>query len=186
MTFVEDKFQKLLRERQAERERRSQYGSQAAPALGEWDAGDDLEPPPPRAWLLGNIFARRFMSSLLADGGVGKTALRYAQLLSLAIGRSLTGDYVFQRCRVLIVSLEDDSEELRRRIAAACLHHNIDRAELKDWLFLSAPGTSAGKVMTMDNRGHLLRGKLADNLGKVITDHKIDIVSLDPPQLRGK
>jgi RecA-family ATPase len=52
------------------------------------------------------------MSSLLADGGVGKTALRYAQLLSLAIGRSLTGDYVFQRCRVLIVSLEDDSEEL--------------------------------------------------------------------------
>jgi hypothetical protein len=47
-------------------------------------------------------------------------------------------------------------------------------------LFLSAPGTSAGKVMTMDNRGHLLRGKLADNLGKVITDHKIDIVSLDP------
>jgi AAA domain len=76
--------------------------------LGEWDAGDDHESIPPRGWLLGNVFCRRFVSSLLADGGVGKTALRYAQLMSLAIGRSLTGEHVFQRCRVLIVSLEDD------------------------------------------------------------------------------
>src|SRR4029078_2329968 len=81
------------------------------PHLGEWDAGDDVDIPPPRGWLLGNIFCRGFMSSLLADGGGGKTALRYAQLLSLAIGRSLTGDHVFQRCRVLIVSLEDDRDE---------------------------------------------------------------------------
>jgi hypothetical protein len=86
--------------------------------LGEWDAGNDTEMPPPRGWLLGNIFARKFMSSLLADGGVGKTALRYAQLLSVAIGRSLTGDHVFARCRVLIISLEDGPDELRRRILA--------------------------------------------------------------------
>jgi AAA domain len=46
--------------------------------LGEWDAGDDTEAPPPRAWLLGNIFCRMFLSSLLGDGGVGKTAARIA------------------------------------------------------------------------------------------------------------
>ena len=28
--------------------------------------------------------ARKFMSSLLGDGGIGKTAVRYAQLMSLA------------------------------------------------------------------------------------------------------
>ena len=116
--------------------------TRAAPGLGEWDAGDDTELPPPRGWLLGNIFARKFMSSLLADGGVGKTALRYAQLLSLAAGRSLTGDHVFQRCRVLIVSLEDDADELRRRILALMLHYGIDRSEVKGWLFLSAPGAA--------------------------------------------
>src|SRR5215216_3147130 len=76
--------------------------------LGEWDAGDDTGLPPPRGWLLGNIFCRGFLSSLLGDGAVGKTALRYAQYLSLATGRALTGEHVFQRCRVLIVSLEDD------------------------------------------------------------------------------
>jgi RecA-family ATPase len=89
--------------------------------LGEWDAGDDDAPIPPRGWLLGNIFCRQFMSMLLAGGGVGKTALRYAQYLSLTTGRPLTGDHVFQRCRVLVVSLEDSPDELRRRMRAAML-----------------------------------------------------------------
>jgi RecA-family ATPase len=98
----------LLQElRRMKREQQAEYGYDVgASPLGEWDAGDDTELPSPRGWLLGNIFCRRFMSSLIADGGVGKTALRYAQLMSCAIGRSLTGEHVFQRCRVLIVSLE--------------------------------------------------------------------------------
>jgi RecA-family ATPase len=89
------------------------------------DAGDDIELPPPRAWLLGNVFCREFLSSLFGDGGIGKTALRYAQYLSLATGRSLTGEHVFQRCRVLIVSLEDNDAELRRRIWALRIHYKI-------------------------------------------------------------
>ena len=45
-------------------------------------------------------------------------SLRIAQLISLATGRSLTGEHVFLRCKVLIVSLEDDQDELRRRVYA--------------------------------------------------------------------
>jgi hypothetical protein len=56
-------------------------------------------PPPPREWLLGNVFCREFLSSLIGDGGVGKTAVRYAQYLSLASNRSLTGEHVFLRAR---------------------------------------------------------------------------------------
>jgi hypothetical protein len=148
--------------------------------LGEWDAGDDIELPPPRGWLLGNVFARNFISSLFAEGGTGKTALRYAQLLSLATGNSLTGEHVFQRCRVLIVSLEDDANELRRRILAATLHHRIDRSELRGWLFLAAPGAAAGKLMQLDNKGHTQRGALADALESIVVNRRIDIVSLDP------
>ncbi len=54
--------------------------------LGEWDAGDDGAPISPRGWLLGTVFCRRFVSSLLAVGGAGKTALRTAQALALATG----------------------------------------------------------------------------------------------------
>jgi hypothetical protein len=115
-----------------------------------WDAGDDDQVPPPRGWLLGTSFCRGFASSLLGDGGVGKTALRYAQGLSLATKRALTREHVFQRCRVLIVSLEDGRDELRRRLRAACLHHGIERSELKGWLFIEALRRADGKLMTLD------------------------------------
>lgn len=152
----------------------------AASLLGEWDAGDDDAPIPPRGWLLGNIFCCGYVSSLIASGGVGKTALRHAQLLSLAAGRSLTGDHVFKRCRVLIISLEDGVDELRRRIRAAMLHHGIEHRQLKGWLYLAAPTAAAGKIMVVDDKGRPVRAALADELERVIAARKIDIVSLDP------
>src|SRR5437762_1102867 len=93
----------------------SQFSSEEVPGLGIRNAGDIIVPPP-RSWLLGNVFCRRFVSSLIGEGGTGKTALRYAQLMSLATKRPLTGEHVFQRSRVLILSLEDDADELDRRL----------------------------------------------------------------------
>jgi hypothetical protein len=148
--------------------------------LGEWDAGTDTADIPPRGWLLGNIFCRRFISSVIAEGGVGKTALRLLQLLSLAIGRSLTGEHVFMRCRVLIVSLEDNADELRRRLRAACRHHGVGQAELSAWLYLAAPGAAGGKLVTLDPHGRPILDRLAGKLARTITKRKIDIVSLDP------
>jgi AAA domain len=121
--------------------------------LGEWDAGDDMELPPPRGWLLGNVFARCFLSCLFADGGTGKTALRYAQYLALATGRPITGEHVFQRSRVLIISLEDGQKELRRRILAARLHHKIERPDVKGWLFLAALRKQDGKLNDVGRKG---------------------------------
>ena len=114
-------------------------GSNQTPDLGEWDAGDDIDKPPPREWLLGNQFCRGFLSGLPAPGATGKTALRMLQYLSLTTGRPLSGQHVFKRSRVLVVGLEDDKNEMRRRIAAACIHHRIERAELKGWLFCANP-----------------------------------------------
>jgi RecA-family ATPase len=108
-----------------------QATGQATSPLDEWDAGDDTGLPPPRGWLLGNVFCRNFLRSILGAGGTGKTALRYAQYLALATGRPLTGEHVFQRCRVLIISLEDGKEELRRRITAARIHHGITLDEVR-------------------------------------------------------
>jgi hypothetical protein len=144
------------------------------------DAGDDYGPIPPRGWLLGISFCRRFVSSLLAAGGVGKTALRLAQMLSLATGRPLTGEHIFLRCRVLIVSLEDDIDELQRRLTAAQMHFGVKRADLKGWLFTVAPGAAGGKIMALDEYGRPAVGRLAVSLSRAIAEHQIDIVSLDP------
>jgi hypothetical protein len=148
--------------------------------LEVFNAGEDIDPPPPRAWLLGNTFCREFLSELFGDGAVGKSALRYAQMLALASGRPITGEHVFQRCRVLVVCLEDSRKELQRRILAARKHHHITPEELDGWLFYVTPKGKDGKLMTLDKKGQTMRGALAASLEETIKQYAIDLVMIDP------
>jgi hypothetical protein len=145
--------------------------------LDDWDAGDFIDVPPPREWLLGNQFCRRFLSGLLAPGATGKTALRTLQYLALATGRPLTGQHVFKRSRVLLLSMEDDDSELLRRLAAARFHHNIDPADLKGWLFCATP---KGIKLAEIKDGAKVRGPLEAMLRETIQRRRIDLIGLDP------
>jgi AAA domain len=145
--------------------------------LREWDAGDCTGVPPPREWLLGNQFCRRFLSGLLAPGATGKTALRMLQYLALATGRPLTGQHVFKRGRVLLLSLEDDDTELRRRLAAARLHHGIEPSELQGWLFCATP---KGIKLADVKDGAKVAGPLEAMLRDTIKRRRIDLLGLDP------
>ncbi|MCA1469795.1 AAA family ATPase [Bradyrhizobium sp. IC3195] len=175
-----DEIPRLVQSAEKYREHADTETGEKSVGLGEWNAGKDVMPPPPREWLLGNSFCRKYVSSVLADGGTGKTALRVAQGLALATGRPLTGEHVFQRCRVLIVSLEDDREELRRRVLAARLHYNIQPSEVEGWLYLAAPGRQAGKLKIMNARGQTEDGQLKANLEAAIRTNAIDCVIIDP------
>jgi hypothetical protein len=148
--------------------------------VGEWDAGDDDYVIQPRGWLLGTSFCRGFISSLIADGAVGKTAVRYAQALAITSGRDITGEHVFVRGRVLIVTLEDDRNELRRRIHAAMLYHGITQAEIKGRLFLAAAGRKGWKLAVLDDNRAVVPSGLKDRLVATIKRRGIDLVILDP------
>jgi hypothetical protein len=145
--------------------------------LQEWDAGDDPGPISPREWLLANQFCRGFVSSVVAAGGTGKSALRLLQFISLALGRSLCGQHVFHRCRVLLISLEDDDNELQRRISAVLLHYGVKRSELSGWLFCATP--KAAKIAMMQNRVRAV-GPLEQQIRDAVERRKPDLVSLDP------
>jgi hypothetical protein len=145
--------------------------------LGIWNAGRDDYAIPPREWLLGNVFCKGFLSSLLADGGVGKTALRIAQILSLVTKRSLTGEHVFRRCRCLIISFEDSRDELRRRVYAAMLKYGITPADVDGWLFLAAPkGLKLAKMV----EGSPQSDELEALLREAIITLRLDLIDLDP------
>jgi hypothetical protein len=155
------------------------HGNGAVYDLEIWDAGFDTGAIPPRQWLLGNSLCRRYLSSLIANGGVGKTAVRIAQALALASGRPLTGEHVFHRTRVLIVSLEDDRDELRRRVRAAMLHHNITHDDIRGWLFLCAPG-GLGLKLARAGKGEIEPGELAGALAAEIQRYDLGALILDP------
>lgn len=147
--------------------------------LGIWDASSiDAAKIPPRGWLLSNSFCRRFLSSLIADGGVGKTALRIAQAVALATGRELTGEHIFVRpCRVLLVSFEDDKDELDRRVAAVLKHYGIPPDEVTGRLFLAAP---KGIKLLELKEGALRSGALRTWLEDAIAAYRPDLLVLDP------
>jgi len=144
----------------------------------EWDAGDEPGFIKPRSWLLGNQFCRGFVSSVVAAGGGGKTSLRILQFISMALGRSLCGQHVFRRSRVLLVSLEDDRDEIQRRISAVIKHYNIDRKELKGWLLVWTP--KQHPKFAFADKGRKQEGDLGKQLREKIKRLKIDVVSLDP------
>jgi len=145
--------------------------------LDEWDAGEDFGTPPPREWLLGNQFCRKFVSGLTAPGATGKSATRLVQYMSLAVARALAGQHVFKRCKVLIISMEDDRDELRRRILAACLHHGVDRDELKGWLYCWTP---KGLKLAHLKDGARQKGPLEALIREKIKNRGIGLIALDP------
>jgi hypothetical protein len=149
------------------------------PVLEVLDVGDDDQPIPPRQWLLGNAFAREFVSGLIAQGAGGKTSLRIAQMLSLASRRELTGEHVFVRCKVLIICLEDGMTELRRRVRAALIYHKINRDEVKGRLFLTTP-TRIKMAQRDPKTSAVVPGDLERAVRAFIEEKKIDIVSIDP------
>jgi AAA domain len=146
-------------------------------SLNEWNAGKRLGKPPPREWLLGNQFCRGFLSGVQAPGATGKSAVRMLQYLSLATNRPLSGEHIFKRARVLLLSLEDDDDELRRRLEAAQMHYDISPSELDGWLFCATP---KGIKLAEIKDGSRQAGQLDVMLREAIDRLQIDMVALDP------
>jgi len=146
--------------------------------LNVWDSGEMFDTIQPREWLLGNQFCRGFISSLVAAGGVGKTALRMLQFMSMALGRPLCGQHIFRRSRVLILNFEDDENEMKRRIVAVLKHYGIEQRELKGWLLFSSP-PKRSKLAQMVKHNRMV-GPLVEQINQAIEQYKPDLVSLDP------
>lgn len=92
----------------------------------------------PRRWLLGTTLLRGYATVLGSMGGVGKTALAICFTLGVVTGRDdIAGQHVFQRGNAWLITLEDDREELERRIAAAMIAHAIRPEEVEGRLFVN-------------------------------------------------
>ena len=93
----------------------------------------------------------------------------------------LTDERVFKRSRVLLLSFEDDADELRRRIGAAKKHYGIADAELDGWFYFAALGRVDGKIALLDSFSQqVVPGSLVRNLSRLIGELHLDLVAFDP------
>ena len=74
-------------------------------------------PPKPREYLIDGFLPKKIVCGLFAAGGTGKSFLSLSIAVSLASGAPLFGKFwVSKPGKVVIVSGEDDSEEIQRRL----------------------------------------------------------------------
>jgi hypothetical protein len=126
---------------------------------------------PPRAWLYAGHYVRQTATATVAPGGFGKTTLTLFELVFMA-GEGL---------RVWYISGEDPRDEIDRRIAAHCQHHETDCEKVAQCLFVddkvSFPfiiGKSVRTASVIFDHGWL---KFFQD---EIVAKKIDVVALDP------
>lgn len=97
---------------------------------------------PERHWIVKDMIPARTVTLLAGDGAAGKTTLA----LQLGVARALDRDWLGMlptAGRTLILSAEDDAEELHRRVEAIRLHYNAQFSDLSDLRLVDLVGESA-------------------------------------------
>jgi hypothetical protein len=92
----------------------------------------DFAKIPPRQWLYGRHYVRKYVTATVAPGGGAKTAEKIIEAVSMAVGRDFLDDSKpIERLHVWYWNGEDPLDEIGRRIAAVCVHYEIDPKELE-------------------------------------------------------
>lgn len=135
---------------------------------------------PPRPWLLGRWLLRGTVTTVVAPGGTGKSALMIAAALSIASGREVLGKTVWGGAmRVWLWNLEDDRDELARQLVACCLHHGIAAEDHAERLFVNDARSSLCTA-TKGRDGLVIHDPANAALVAELRARKIDVLIIDP------
>lgn len=135
---------------------------------------------PPREWVYGRHLIRRFLSTTVAPGAVGKSSLVLVEAIAMVTGRPLLGVTPPRRMRVWYVNLEDPLEETERRVAAICLHYGIDAHDLVGRLFLDSGRTAEIIIATRQRDGVKIAEPVIEDLTTSMAENEIDHMVVDP------
>ena len=145
-------------------------------------AGFDASKIPPRQWVFGKRFLRGYLTATVGRAGVSKSTFSILTCLSVALNKSLTGETVHKEGgQVLIINNEDQKHEIERRFAAACLHYDIDFADVEDrFHYLSGYDAETFTICTRDELGVILTTPNVPALIDYIIKHNIVMLVMDP------
>lgn len=135
---------------------------------------------PPRRWLYGRHFIRRYVTTTVSPGGFGKTSLLLVEALAMVTGRPLLGIQAPQPMRVWVWNGEDPQDETERRLAAACLHFGIRSEEIEGRLFIDSGRDTPIRIATRNRDATVIAQPVVDDLVAEIRERRIDQLIIDP------
>jgi hypothetical protein len=135
---------------------------------------------PRRQWIVPGLLMRRTVTILVAPPGSGKSLLTLQIALMLGTGMRWGGWFPRAPVKTLVINAEDDSDEMRRRLYAACQEMQIDGKELRDRVAIAeAPGNII--VAKADSRTKtVIEQPIAKQLVATVTINGFDVLVVDP------
>ena len=140
--------------------------------------GDSI---PRRQWIVPGLLLRRNVTILVAPPGSGKSLLTLQMGLMMSTAKIWGGWKPRSKCKVLIINAEDDNDEMRRRLYAACGEMEITTLdELRDRLAIAeAPGDII--IAKADSRTKtVIATPMVERLVTTVLDHGFDVLVVDP------
>jgi RecA-family ATPase len=135
---------------------------------------------PPRQWLYGNHYVRKYVSGTTAPPGIGKTSLDLAEAIAMVAGRPLLSVPVPKRLRVWYWNLEDPFDEIERRVAAVLLNFKIGQAEIEGQLFVNSGRDDPLIIAERQREGFTIHAPLVDAITAEIIAQEVDVLMIDP------
>ena len=133
---------------------------------------------PVREWLADNFFPRYVPSLVTGHGGDGKSLLMLQLAIARAIGRQWLGMHV-PPGRTVVLSAEDDEDELHRRIAGIVAYYDAQFSDLEGLFPVDLVGQDA-VLGTLDRTTNtIVPTQLFDAADKVMRDTGADLLVID-------
>lgn len=133
---------------------------------------------PRRPWLMRGLLLRSQVSAIIAAGSVGKSSFGLTVALHLCAGRTFGPFACTQTLKVAVLSVEEDDDELDRRLAAIRRQFDFTQDDA-DRLFIIST-VDAPLLASADRRGAIHRTEVAKQLENLMMLEGIDVVIVDP------
>jgi len=160
----------------------------------DWSEGNDIETVPllfpfpikgeeipRRAWIVPGLLLRRNVTILVAPPGSGKSLLTLQMGLMVSTAMVWGGWKPRKKCKVLIINAEDDTDEMRRRLYAACgemeittldeLRENLAIAETPSDIIIAKADSRTKTVVAQPMHKRLI---------KTVIEYGFDVLVVDP------
>lgn len=142
--------------------------------------GADLHglPVPEREWLVPDLVPMKTVTMLGGDGGTGKSLLALQLAVAVATGKAWLGRSV-KEGSALVLSAEDDDDELHRRQLDIVRAQGDTLASLKRFMFRSMAGQDALLALLEPGTGRLVPSQLYLQLDRAMKAERPVVLILD-------
>jgi len=140
----------------------------------------DASAIPPREFLYGHHYIRKFASVTVAPGGLGKSTLVLAECIMMATGCDCLGVEPKEPLRVVYYNAEDPLDEIQRRVIAICDHYDIPQDAFGDRFFV-ASGRDDDLILARGDEGEIVELTF-QRVERFCEEWRPDVIVLDPLQ----